>query len=98
MELGQRMANRQLLRIAGKGPGDEGAHDVVQNLLVKTSAHESGDALVHRGVASLDQGLAEYRQLGGVGKEPGGEQLGRSERQADQLAPADDVPGARLGG
>ena len=68
------------------------------NLLVEASAHEARDALLHRRVALLHQRLAEHRELGGIGKEPAGEDLGRRHRQADELVPADDVPVARLGG
>ena len=73
---GQRVPHRELFRVAGVDTGDEGVGHVVQHFLIEAPPHEPRDALLHRRVALLHQRLAEHRELGAVGQEPGREDFG----------------------
>jgi hypothetical protein len=96
VQLRERMANRELLGIAGVDAGDERVRNVVHDLLVEPAADEGGDALLDRGVAAVDERLTEYRQLGPVGEQPRREEVLGRHRERQQPVLANDV--ALLGG
>jgi hypothetical protein len=98
VDLGQGVTYRELFRISGEDPRHERVGDVVEHFLIEPPADESGHALLDRILTGVHQRLAEDGQLGAVREKTRGEELGRRHRKRDQLAPAHDVPGPRIGG
>ena len=80
----QRVADRELLRVAGEDAGHERIGDVVEHLLVEAPPDEPRDAFLHGRVVVFQQRLSEHRELGGVGEKTRGEDLGRRHRDGDE--------------
>ena len=92
IEPGQRVADRELLGVARVHAGDVGVGDVVEHFLIEAPPHEPRDALLHRRIELIHQRLAEDRELGALGQEPGGEDLGGRHRKGNELVPLHDEP------
>ena len=91
VQSGQRVAHRELLRVAGEDAAHERIRHVVQHLLIEPAPHESGYALLDQGVAGIHQGLPEDGELGAVRQQAGREQVLRGDREGQQLLLPDDV-------